>query len=904
MAIDPPTAAEQAENMSREEALEVVGDALAEIEAQEKEAALEELAKEADQQSDRWNEQCVLQTNINSLSQMRKQYQRDYQYIDVFETDNNHSPTEFVNRLYKKQNSQSFVDISTFDRSKLSWFMKLSKVIYDVQQPGVGYNNTFKKEVPIIFEKMAREDIEDWEKGKKSKFHTGLSPQPDEIPLGRPPVGYGMKSFSWEFVGSNPERVRNDITAKLVLVFQDFNQLSRIRVDKDSGLEYSLLDLLGYGPNKKERENPRHKHPYQDTYDAQWFEIRADVGWYPHEFNARGSHFSASDANKLTDSVKGQRHSLYLTLVDHSFNISQIGTFTLTLDYRARLGGVLTKAKTNVIFRPNDEVYSLENRGGINFEDREVGDYNRSAVGSVLEIEREIYERQQEGGPCTSAGELRILQSAYQERINTAKKQSFEEFLRTGLSSTKKHGSREQHNQARTGLTGPKLELVDPDSNDESGGSQIYSGKINVKEFIAFVDGASATAPAIKPYTGTTQGTTGVESLDDYYSTETSQDAQLGNTTDFSQFLNRPTLRDFGTGEQSIYWVYAGDILEEMCHRALDKSNFSSATSYSPLKPEDADKIKILLSPYQFGLGDNKVNISLADIPISLPLFQDFWYRNVIQNNRTVYRLLDFIRDFFDQLVTRSLEQDCGVTDSTGPQKVQFRTSLFSLAANKGKDPLLHLDKDCYSKENGSILMHQLGSTQQRTLLQPEKDLNIEINKQFQYLVVTGEAVTDNTLNGDVDKDVDRGIHHLHINKGILQSINFDKSDQPYLREARFERLNENPLVHLSSVYNVSMSMFGNVLFFPGQTLFINPLGFGTSLGDPSVGPTEEKPNLQPSLSNVMGLGGYHTIVSVSNTIDRDFTTSVTALWTGNGTNRSRSPWNQQGNTPCSEGGE
>ena len=82
MAIDPPTAAEQAENMSREEALEVVGDALAEIEAQEKEAALEELAKEADQQSDRWNEQCVLQTNINSLSQMRKQYQRDYQYIE------------------------------------------------------------------------------------------------------------------------------------------------------------------------------------------------------------------------------------------------------------------------------------------------------------------------------------------------------------------------------------------------------------------------------------------------------------------------------------------------------------------------------------------------------------------------------------------------------------------------------------------------------------------------------------------------------------------------------------------------------------------------------------------------------------------------------------------------------
>ena len=884
-------------DMSKKQAIEVVAKAQAEYEAQQKETALKELAKGTNQQSDRWQEQCILQANMESLSNLKKQYQREYQYIDVFETDNNHSPTEFVNRLYKKQNSQSFVDISTFDRSKLSWFMKLSKVIYDVTgNPGAGYSNAFKKEVPIIFEKMAREDIEHYEKGDKSKFHTGLSPQPDEIPLGRPPVGYGMKSFSWNFVGSNPERVRNDITAKLVLVFQDFNQLSKIRVDKDSGLEYSLLDLLGYGPNQEgKRKNPRHKDPYQDTYDSQWFEIRADVGWYPHEFDARGSHFSKDDAKKLTDSVKGQRHSLYLTLVDHNFNISQIGTFTLTLDYRARLGGVLTKAKTNVIFRPDDIVYAKKDRGKP-YDEREIGDYNNEDIGSVLEVEKEIYDRQQKGGPCTSAGDLRILQSAYQQRINMAKKSSFEEFLKSGFIDKKKHRDREQHNSARTGLTGPELTLQ---SGVGDPLSQVYFGKVDVAKFINYVDGASNDIPSIQPHVKTTPE----DSLDSYYSDTTATEKQL-NETDIGKFLNRPTLRDTASGEESIYWVYAGDILEEMCHRALDKSNFSSETSYSPLKPEDADKIKILLSPYQFGLGDNKVNISLADIPISLPLFQDFWYRNVIQNNRTVYRLLDFIRDFFDQLVTKSLESACGVTDSTGVQKVQFRTSLFSLASKNGKDPLLHLDEGCYSKTNGSILMHQLGSTDQRTLLQPEKDLNIEINKQFQYLVVTGEAVTDNTLNGDADKDLDRGIHHLYINKGILQSINFEKSDQPYLREARFERLDENPLVHLSSVYNVSMSMFGNVLFFPGQTIFINPLGFGASLGDPSIGPTKEKPDLQPSLSNVMGLGGYHTIISVSNTIDRDFTTSVTALWTGNGTNRSRSPWNQQGNTPCSEGGE
>ena len=875
---------------------EVIAEAQAEIEAKQKEEALKQAGKELSQENERWQEQCVLQANIQTLSELKKQYQRDYQYIDVFETDNNHSPTEFVNRLYKKQNSQSFVDISTFDRSKLSWFMKLSKVIYDIETGSGGYSNKSPKEVPIIFEKMAREDIENWEKGKKSKFHTALGTQPDEIPLGRPPVGYGMKSFSWEFVGSNPERVRNDITAKLVLVFQDFNQLSKIRVDKDSGLEYSLLDLLGYGPNQDKRKNPRHEDPYQDTYDSQWFEIRADVGWYPHQFDARGSHFSASDANKLTDSVKGQRHSLYLTLVDHNFNISQIGTFTLTLDYRARLGGVLTKAKTNVIFNPEDEVYSLENRGK-NYKDRDVSDYNDETIGSVLEIEKEFYERRKEGGPCTTTNELGILQSAYQERITSSKKTSFEAIINNGLIKKPKSSTREEHNASRKKLTGPKLVLKSDTGNPLS---QIYSGEVNVADFIKFVDGGpissvNSAIPTINAF-----GTSAVEDgLDDYYVQGPAGSSPQLDDSDMNKFLNRETFRD-NTGLSAIYWVYAGDLLEEMCHRALHQSNFSALNS--PLKSEDADRIKILLSPYQFGVGDNKINISLADIPISLPLFQDFWYRNVIQNDRTVYKLLDFVRDFFDQLVAASLEQNCGVTKITGAQKVQFRTSLFSLTSKDGKDPLLHLDEDCYSKTNGSILMHMLGTEQNRTLLQPDKDLNSEINKQFQYLVVTGETITDNTLNGKVDDDIDRGIHHLYINKGILQSINFNKSDQPYLREARFERLDENPFVHLSSVYNVSMTMFGNVLFFPGQTIFINPIGFGTSLGDPSVGPTNSKPSRKPSLSNVMGLGGYHTIVSVSNTIDRDFTTSVTALWTGNGTNRSRSPWNKQGNNPCSEG--
>jgi hypothetical protein len=151
----------------------------------------------------------------------------------------------------------------------------------------------------------------------------------------------------------------------------------------------------------------------------------------------------------------------------------------------------------------------------------------------------------------------------------------------------------------------------------------------------------------------------------------------------------------------------------------------------------------------------------------------------------------------------------------------------------------------------------------------------------FHYIVLYLEnydAAKD--LTGDEDPDAAKGIYHLKIHQGILQSIDFSKTDQPYLRESRFFIHNKNPLVHLSNVYNVNASMVGNTCFYPGDTVFINPIGFGPSLGLPMT---------EGSLSSVMGLGGYHTIISVSNKVSRDFTTDIVAQWTSNGNAEARS---------------
>ena len=72
--------------------------------------------------------------------------------------------------------------------------------------------------------------------------------------------------------------------------------------------------------------------------------------------------------------------------------------------------------------------------------------------------------------------------------------------------------------------------------------------------------------------------------------------------------------------------------------------------------------------------------------------------------------------------------------------------------------------------------------------------------------------------------------------------------------------------------------MFGNNLFYPGQQLFINPRGLGADLlGDPTKRGKDQ-------YANLMGLGGYHVIKTVSNTIDSNgFSTSLDAIFTTSG---------------------
>jgi hypothetical protein len=731
---------------------------------------------------------------------------------------------------------------------------------------------SFKKEIPLVFEQMAYEDISDHKAGSSAG-----SPQYGAATLsgmssgqgyfGRPQVGYGFKSFDWTYSGANPETVRNDIEAKLVLEFQNFDQLNKVReyVDEEGDIYlYSILDLLGYGPsspkvttdavafatavglgafadveaieaNLEASDGASVFSPGYgvtggpDAYHPSLVEIKAVVGWdcWDKDYD-------------LKEKLKGQKTTLFLTLINHDFNISQLGTFTLTLSYRARLEGALSSLRANVVFPAKSDEFNA-----VRMLDKAIVLATETCNESAIEKYKEARDKE--------------LREAWKKGFAEMYAQ---EFAAAALVDSERAP---QSTKATAFKDGPAL-LDEYDELLPRIWKATYVGlELDAETNLpATIDGSSPVITQMSVNELTAQAATNP----DINSAKPEKNPE--NFTD--------KLFKFSGGSHDAYFVYLGELLEVMAHRALSKNHFM-ADGDKMGAFGNASKIKLILGPARLKRPDGTtITCSLGDIPISLEAFNNFWYRNVIQNEREVYNFMEFVRDLGDQLLDGALGNDCAFGAGAFSGRTELKTGFVSIPEKTDNtDPLFDLDQSAYGF-NGDILVENISKLVDQDLLESTPP-----DKVWNYIVLYLDNMHDMTnFNGNELADMERGIYHLKIHQGILQSIDFEKTDQPYLKEARFERLNENPLVYLSNVYKIRASMVGNMFFYPGQMVYIDPIGFGSSLGSPME---------KSSMSNVMGLGGYHIITSVSHKISRDFTTEIVGLWDNNGHSRPRNDY-------------
>ena len=261
--------------------------------------------------------------------------------------------------------------------------------------------------------------------------------------------------------------------------------------------------------------------------------------------------------------------------------------------------------------------------------------------------------------------------------------------------------------------------------------------------------------------------------------------------------------------------------------------------------------------------------VPLAYIPISMELFSMWFLEEIVEKQRESMSLRSFIRSVFDKLIINAFGSECvfdpsggfvlsqetlsGVPEfytipkykiydnNLGPRgTVEYRHMYEVLRNEENPVHLMDYHNDTFD-DYVNIVIYQAHGEDDSTNLVHQRDMNEE-----PYVEI-------------VEKDIDEGIYHLNLgsDRGLVKTINFSRSDQPYDRAFRMEAAGDN-IDTLRELYHASVSLYGNMFFYPGQHVYINPsmVGVGTV------------PELS-ALTTKLGIGGYYLIVNVENIIER-----------------------------------
>jgi hypothetical protein len=855
--------------------------------------------------------QALLAANIQLLAQNSMGY-RSYSIPKYNKTYMmNALPSEIINKLTYVKGSETFADISVAEASSLVPLIRLFKIRYDSKGEHI-------EDLPMVFSSYVR---------------------PGDVHPGRGHAGVGIKSFDWQYNGTNPAATKNDITAKLVLYFQNFNDLLKVQ---STGFKYVDL-LVRTSPSADddtatdlsidEAGIPDASSPTADLANPEHFEIKAAVGWAPN------TQYAAQTGNtSLTDGILGQTTNLFLTLVEHEFSIQQDGTFTLSINYRGRIDGIIMDKKADIILTPEDRKRLCHLQNELEAANKDCSADSIDKIKHDIKLAKQKARNQ--SGMDIMLGLLQenkvycveLTKEKFDERDGQIIKIQPEDL--TGIKKLKLLSSKDLNSQddaiLEDYIADMRFELESADNSKNIGGCEdtwsewIASGVgtgvgmgYSFTQATVDIFGSDAAAEIVdNGYDAVFGGevdATDESTVNDCFlqaSAEAQGTTAAGDEVTDADAYETPEgdlsatfgLREADDGRLIIPYFFFGDLVDLAATRAIGiqrsspKSTDKCDDNYHPNRVQNLGIILGTMHLDKFGAYNEATTVNLGDIPIALPYFRDWWARNITKPEVTTYSLLAFIRKCLKDFVVDAVGGD--ILDGRRPQRVLVKDGSVSLPAlrddygnnispveykiqsspiNFGSGNSFDPSKLVASRLPGSSI------TNQNPMTPINGPWNTVIDMyHYKIFYIVNESPT--YLNGIRSEDNKRGIQHIVMGarSGLLKDVQFQRTTLEGLREQRVVEESEvNPLKHLADVYNITAKMIGSVIFYPGQLVYLNPIGFGSKLGLPTD-PT--------SPSRAMGLGGYHLITQVSNYIESGkFETTVTALYeTSGGKNAKR----------------
>ena len=319
--------------------------------------------------------------------------------------------------------------------------------------------------------------------------------------------------------------------------------------------------------------------------------------------------------------------------------------------------------------------------------------------------------------------------------------------------------------------------------------------------------------------------------------------------------------------DTTVNYFFMGDLIHVILDTCFDE------TTNKPL----IENTKFLLSSFDVHDFDGlPYSVNIAEIPIAVEYFFEWMTHYVLSDGRTSYPVLYFIKQLCNRLIVEMMGDICRNKEIV--KKLFFDTAVFSGVSTDNVDPFAEM------VSSSNVIINTTAKYAEGKLpVRGDRGMEeVQINDFYNYLMIYPSFITYKAVGvGDEDKDLERGVYHLHIGSraGIVKNIKFSKTDMQFIREARFINQGIDGLLQLGAVYKTTIEMIGNTIFYPGMEVYIDPIGIGGYTWDPT------EPS---SIANKLGFGGYHIITGVNSTITSGkFATTVEAQWhyPGDGTN-------------------
>lgn len=603
--------------------------------------------------------------------------------------------------------------------------------------------------------------------------------------------GAGIKSFSWFDNGTNPADTGFSFTAKLEMYFQSVKAFFS-QQEKASGRVISYADLISYPQTRKIRD---------DLYNENYFTIKAEVGWALPPDN------ELTLSPGLRQAIQQTTTTFILNLIQHDIDFGENGEMKVSAQYIASIEGKM--------FSPGADIFYVKNRPKLD-NITEIDGEIKQATEFLNETRKKITDKPDDNDLKNT---LTLGEKALNELVELKEKTLRED---------------------RTKLYNRLLQKL----QDRS---QIYFIDVACEEIGIGENGLLTEEELIKRNTEQSASKTysqGVSTSNNILSNEVVEKFQqaqkekgeneLRILTEEQEKITNSTISPLDQNKIRVNYFYFGDLIDASLDSIYDETDENSISSIQSRK----EQFRILLGSLEFlsPHSNKRIRVSLADIPISLNLYNSWFIDVVIRPLRNKFSVKEFINNICSKLILKCLNPVCFGSNFVN-ENVYTVNSAFTLSGDYPElDP----------KSNSRINI--------KNVKVKNKNKNISLIKNYLFIGISGYEMSHGGPNKIEDEK--KGIYHFYVgsNKGLLKNVKFSRVNVPFLREMAIAEAaaGRSGDVIKSEPYNAKVSMFGNAFFKPGMKIFIDPtsLGFGTQVPFDSL-----------------RIGGYYDVIRVENFI-------------------------------------